>query len=203
LIARLLLSPSGRDQAGFVGDRYQLRPVTAEIRHGTVRPTFLVTPRRRRVIVAKLGVAALAGLVFGLIAATVAIGVGSSALSARGISLQLSGGDYFQLLAGGAGAAALWAAIGVGIGALVRNQVATTVGLFIWLLFVEALLLQQVPGAGRFLPGAATSALAGATITGQVRPTLLAPMLGLLVAVGYVAAVVVAGSAATVRRDVT
>lgn len=30
--------------------------ITAEIRHGTVRPTFLLTPRRWRVIVAKLGV---------------------------------------------------------------------------------------------------------------------------------------------------
>jgi len=176
--------------------------ITAEIRHGTVRPTFLVTPRRWRVIVAKLGVGALAGLAFGLIAEAVAIGVGSSALSARGVSLQLGSHDYAQLLVGGAVAAGLWAAIGVSVGALVRNQVAMTVGLFVWLLFVEALLLGQVPDAGRFLPGAAASALGGATITGQVRPPLLAPMIGLLIAVAYAAAAAVVGSVATVRRDV-
>jgi ABC-2 type transport system permease protein len=176
--------------------------ITAEIRHGTVRPTFLVTPRRWRVIVAKLGVGILAGLAFGLIAAAVAIGVGSSALSARGISLQLGGHDYVQLLVGGAVGAGLWAAIGVGVGALVRNQVATTVGLFVWLFFIEALLLGQVPNVGRFLPGAAASALGGATITGQVRPPLLAPLIGLLIAVAYTGAIAVAGSVATVRRDV-
>ena len=41
---------------------------------------------------------------------------------------RLDGGDYVLLVAGAMGAAALWAAIGVGVGAVVRHQVPTVVG---------------------------------------------------------------------------
>jgi ABC-2 type transport system permease protein len=52
-------------------------------------------------------------------------------------------------------ASALWAALGVGIGAIVRNQVATIVGLFAWVFVVEILLFQYLPGMARYAPGAA------------------------------------------------
>src|SRR5262249_28812814 len=42
--------------------------ITAELRYGTIRPTFLVTPRRGPVIGAKLAISALVGVVFGLLA---------------------------------------------------------------------------------------------------------------------------------------
>jgi ABC-2 type transport system permease protein len=42
--------------------------ITAEIRYGTIRPTFLVTPGRGPVIAAKLAISGLAGVVFGLLA---------------------------------------------------------------------------------------------------------------------------------------
>jgi ABC-2 type transport system permease protein len=176
--------------------------ITAEIRHGTIRPTLLFTPRRGRVIAGKLAAGALAGIFFGLIAEAVAIAIGSAALSSRAISVRLDGSDYTQLLLGGAAAAALWAAIGLGLGALLRNQVATVVGLCAWLLFVESLLLAHLPGAGRYLPGAAAAALAGASITGQVRPTLLAPTLGAILLILYATATAGAAAIATIRRDV-
>jgi hypothetical protein len=47
---------------------------------------------------------------------------------------------------------ALWAVAGLGVGALVRNQVPALVGLCAWLLFVENLLVGNVPDAGRFAP---------------------------------------------------
>ncbi|HEX7526075.1 MAG TPA: ABC transporter permease subunit, partial [Gaiellaceae bacterium] len=176
--------------------------ITGEIRHGSIRPTFLATPRRARVIVAKLTASALAGLVLGLAAEAFAIAVGSTILHGRGVPIRLYGGDYAQLLLGGAAAAAIWAAIGVGVGAVLRNQVAATLGLFVWLLFVESLLLGQVPGAGRLLPGAAAAAIAGATFSGQVRPPLLAPAVGALLLLTYGVAAAAAGSVATVRRDI-
>jgi hypothetical protein len=61
-------------------------------------------------------------------------GATTIALSAPGIDNQLTSGDYLQLLGGGTAAASLWALIGVGVGALVRNQVATLVGLCAWML---------------------------------------------------------------------
>src|SRR5262249_15797372 len=102
---------------------------TAEIRYGTIRPTFLVPPRRGPVLAAKLAVAALAGIVFGLLAEVLMAGATTVALSARGIDSQLSAGDYLQLLAGGTAAAAHWATIGPGVGAPVRNQVPALSGL--------------------------------------------------------------------------
>jgi ABC-2 type transport system permease protein len=171
--------------------------ITAEIRYGTIRPTFLVTPSRGPVLAAKLTVAALAGIVFGLIAEGLMAGATTAALAARGIDNQLGGGDYLQLLAGGTVAAALWATIGLGIGALVRNQVATLVGLCAWMLLVENLLLPFVPDAGRFTPGAAGLALAG-----SIADKLLSPAPAAFMLVLYAAAAATTGWLATLRRDV-
>ena len=175
--------------------------VTSEIRHGTIRPTFLATPRRGRVIAAKAMAGSLVGIVFGLAAEVFAIGVGSAALKIRGIPVHLDGGEIAQLIVGGGVAAALWGPLGVGLGALLRNQVAALVGLFAWLLFVEGLLFGLLPNAGRFLPGTAGSAIAGATTTGEVRP-LLAPVVGALLLAFYVGAAATAGWIATTRRDI-
>lgn len=179
--------------AGLVG----AMAITGEIRHGTIRPTFLVTPRRGRVIAAKIVASGLVGTVFGLAAVAVAIGVGSVALAARGIPIALDRSDYTLMPAGGIAAAALWAPLGLGLGALLRTQVATLLAIFLWLFFVENLLIDFVPGAGRFAPGAAAAA-----ITGLDPDRLLAPGLGALLLAVYAAATAAAGAIATLRRDV-
>ncbi len=179
--------------AGLVG----AMSITGEIRHGTIRPTFLVTPRRGRVVAAKIVAGGLLGIVLGLAAEGVAAGVGSAALAARGIPITIDGSDYALMFAGGTAGAVLWAPIGLALGALVRNQVATLVAIFVWLFFVENLLVDFVPSVGRFAPGAAAAA-----ITGVDRDTLLVPALGALLLAFYAAAAAAAGSIATVRRDV-
>ena len=171
--------------------------ITAELRHGTIRATFLVTPSRRPVLAAKLAVSALVGILFGLLAEALMAGATTAALSARGIPNQLGSGDYLQLLAGGTAAAALWAMIGLGVGALVRNQVAALVGLCAWMLLVENLLLPLAPDAGRFTPGAAGLALAG-----SIADKLLTPAPAALALALYAAAAAAAGWLTTLRRDV-
>jgi ABC-type transport system involved in multi-copper enzyme maturation permease subunit len=174
--------------------------ITGEIRHGTIRPTFLITPWRRQVVAAKVCASMLIGAGFGLVAGAVAAGVGTAALQARGIDVRLDAGDYALLVAGGAAATALWAAIGVGLGAVIRNQVPALVGLCAWLLFFENLLVGDVAGVGgvgRLLPGAA-----GKAISGQDPDTLLAPAIGLVLLAFYAGAAALAGSLATSRRDV-
>jgi len=173
---------------------------TAEIRYGTIRSTFLVTPSRGRVVAAKVAASMLIGTGFGLVAGAAAVGAGATALRARGIDVQLDSGDYVLLVLGSAVAAALWAAVGVGIGALVRDQVPTLIGICAWLLFIEGLLVGDVGGlgdVGRFLPGAAASA-----ISGQGPGTLLAPETGVVLLAFYAAATALTGALATSRRDV-
>jgi ABC-2 type transport system permease protein len=174
--------------------------ITVEIRHGTIRPTFLFSPRRDRVVAAKVSVSVAIGAGFGLVAGVAAVAAGAAALRARGIELQLDGRDYVLLVAGSAAAAALWAAIGVGVGALVRHQVPALVAICAWLLFVEGLLASDLVGlgeVGRFLPGSAAAA-----ISGQDPGTLLAPAVGLALLAAYAAVAALAGALATSRRDV-
>lgn len=173
--------------------------ITGEIRYGTIRPTFLVTPVRHQVVIAKVCASMLTGAGFGLFAGIVAAGVGTAALRARGIDVRIDTGDYVLLIAGGAVAAALWAAIGVGVGAIVRNQVPSLVGITIWLLFVENLLIGDIAGLdniGQFLPG-----FAGQAMSGLDQATLLTPGMGFVLLLAYAAAAAAAGAYATTRRD--
>jgi ABC-2 type transport system permease protein len=169
--------------------------ITAELRYGTIRPTFLVTPRRSPVLAAKLAISALVGIVFGLLAELLMAADATVAFAARGIDNELTGGDYLQLLTGGATAAALWAVAGVGVGALIRNQVAALVGLCAWMFLVESTSESFVPDFGRLLPGSAGLALAG-------NSDELSAAAGALLLVLYAAAASAAGWRATLRRDV-
>ena len=171
--------------------------LTGEFRHGTIRPTFLVTPRRGRVIAAKTVASTLTGFVLGLMATALAAAAGTLALAARGVTVQLDSGNYVVLLVGGAAAASLWAVIGLGLGAIVRNQVAAIVGLCEWLLFIEDLLVDSLPGVSRYAPG-----VLGRAITGQHTGTLHTPALAALLLVLYAAAAAAAGWPAITRRDV-
>ena len=173
--------------------------VTSEFRHGTIRPTLLTTPRRGRVVAAKVVVSILSGAVFGLAASALAVGAGAAALGPRDIDLQLDGGDIALLVAGSSAAGALWAAIGVGVGAVVRNQVPAVVGIAAWLLFVEGVLAGDALDldVSKYAPGAAAEALSG-----QDPGTLLAPALGALVLAVYAGGSVAAAWWATDRRDV-
>ena len=174
--------------------------ITGEIRHGTIRPTLLVNPRRHRVVAAKVWASMLIAIGFGIAAGATAAAVGTAGLRARGIDVLLNAVDYALLIAGSAAAAALWAAIGVGVGAFVRNQVPALVGIVVWFLFVENLLVGDLAGVGdvgRLLPAAA-----GKAISGQNPETLLAPGVALALLTLYATAAAVVGARAASRRDV-
>jgi ABC-type transport system involved in multi-copper enzyme maturation permease subunit len=175
--------------------------ITGEFRSGTIRPTLLVTPSRTRVIAAKALAGLAAGAGIGLLAEALAAGVEAVGLAARGVHIELAVGDYAQLLAGGTLGGALFAAIGVGLGSMVRNQVAALVGLCVWLLCVEPLLLADVPSVARYAPESSAGAIAGA-IQSQIADSLIAPVLGVLLLVAYAALSVGAGALLVTRRDV-
>lgn len=173
--------------------------VTAEYRYGTVRPTFLVTPRRDRVLTAKLATSAATGAVVGFAVEALVLPVGAAALTGRGIQVELAHPDVVRLLLGAAASGALWGAFGFGVGAAIRSQVTTLVGLAAWLLFVENLLIAYVPDVGRFAPGQAGFAVMGQDTDPD---TLLPPVAGALVLAAWAAVAVFAGRTTTIRRDV-
>lgn len=172
--------------------------ITSEYRYGTIRPTFLFTPRRANVLSAKLIAGLLTGLVFGAVSVGLAVGIGSLILSARGIPSALSGGDFALIVLGGLAGIALLGAFGVGLGAILRNQVAAVIALLAWEFVVNSLLFGLVPSVGRFMPTPAADALMGLKTM-----HLLAPAAGGLVLLAWTAVLAVAGLALTLRRDVT
>ena len=171
--------------------------VTSEYRFGTIRPTFLFTPRRSRVIGAKLAAGVLAGIVFGIIGEGLGFGIGYASLSGRGIDYALSAGQTTLLVLGTLAGVALWGALGVGLGVIVRNQVAAIIGLLAWGFIAENLLFAFVPSVGRFAPVHAQDALMGLTSN-----HLLPAAAGAAVLVAWAVALAVAGTALAARRDV-
>lgn len=176
--------------------------MTSEFRHGTIRATFVFTPARMRVVAAKAAASFLVGIGFGALGAGLALGTGVLLIRARGYDVLIDAGDVRKLLLGTIAMSALWAALGVGLGALVRNQVLAIVGLFAWVFVVEILIFQYLPGVGRYAPGAAGTAMTGDTV-GDSSVHLLSAPLGAAVLAAYTCALALAGGLALSRRDVT
>jgi ABC-2 type transport system permease protein len=91
--------------------------MTGEFRHGTATPTFLVTPDRGRVVVAKVVANALAGAVLAVVSAAVVLAITLPWLRVRGVELAILDADAASRLLGLAATAALHAVLGVGLGA--------------------------------------------------------------------------------------
>ncbi|HSP72196.1 MAG TPA: hypothetical protein VLN26_07505 [Gaiellaceae bacterium] len=172
--------------------------ITSEFRHGTIRPTFVVTPHRTRVIVAKVFASLLMGLLFGVAAIALSFGLGYGVLAARGIPLELGTNHILLLVLGTPLMTALWAELGVGLGALIKNQVFAVIGLIVWALVIENILSGLVPDVGRFTLFGASDA-----ITAGVSEHVLPPIAGGVLLAGYVSAFVAAGALLVARRDVT
>jgi hypothetical protein len=110
---------------------------TGEYRHRTIAPAVLIAPGRARLTVARLIAYMLTGLVFGAAMVIVAFVVGLP-LAGGGESLATS--DLVTVAGGGLIVAVLTVALGVGVGVLVRNQVAGVVGSLIWLFILSPVL---------------------------------------------------------------
>jgi ABC-2 type transport system permease protein len=121
----------------------------AEFRHATAIPTFLATPRRARVVAAKT----TAYLTLGLLVACAAAAVQLAIVHA----LTPWDGAVLDPVLTGAIAGASYAALGVAIGLLVRNQLVALMVAFGWFTVAEAALAILIPGLSRFLPGGALS----------------------------------------------
>jgi ABC-2 type transport system permease protein len=177
--------------------------MAGEFRHQTVTQTFLVTPNRGRVVAAKLVAYPLAGIALTLTILAITAAVATGWLAAKGITPSLLdarlGRVLGHVLLGAVLAAGLCGLVGVGVAALVRNQVAALVGVAVWALLVEGLLMSllNAPSLAKWLPSAAAAAL---TNPGGGHLSRLG---GSLLLAGYALALALVGSRLVVRRDIT
>jgi ABC-2 type transport system permease protein len=171
--------------------------VAGEYRNRTITDTYLATPRRGRVIAAKLAVHAIAGAVSGVVLALTALAATAVAFEAKGASVHWSDTNLWLTLAGGIGWNIAYAAVGVAVGALIRNPGAAIAASLAWIALIEGLLGQLVSDLARWLPFAAGQSL------GRLPGAHLAQGTAALVLAGYVAALAAAALMTSVRRDVT
>ena len=179
--------------------------MAGEFRHQTVTQTFLVTPDRGRVVAAKLVAYPLAGIALALATLAVTAAVAAGWLAAKGITpsslLDARLGRVLGVvLLGAVLAAGLCGLVGVGVAALVRNQVAALVAMLVWVLVVEGLLMSllSAPSLGKWLPSAA--AAAAISSPGGARLSRLG---GTLLLAAYALAFALVGTSLVVRRDIT
>jgi ABC-2 type transport system permease protein len=165
---------------------------TAEVRHGTVANTLLASPNRRAVVGVKAAVAVAGGVVVAGATAVVALAAGVGWLASEGVAVDI--GEHAGAIAAAVVGIPLFAAIGVGVGALLRNQTVAVVAALAWVLAVEALMAYVLPGVGSFLPIAALDAFAG---TGTLPVSSGAVLLAF-----YAIGLPLAGAAVFARSDV-
>jgi ABC-2 type transport system permease protein len=181
-----------------------IHAATNEFRHGTITPSLLVVPNRVRLMLSKLTAALIVGLVLGIVSTGLIILLSMLFGSIRDFN---TGEDKLALFIGGSLASALFAALGVGLGALVRNQVGAVVGSLVYIFILEPALggvLSLVDALDDIMPkyslGAVGNGLMGADFEDSMA---LDQVPSGLILVAYVAIFVVAGLVMVRRRDVT
>ena len=186
--------------------------VTGEYRHKTVTPTLLCEPKRGRMVAAKLlssaGGGVVVGVAGGLTGLVLGIGLVAGGFGDTGRMLT----EYRHVFPGVLAACVLYGIYGLGLGALLKNQVvALVVGLGV-IAVVEPIVEGVVPSVGRWLPGQAAEALESVAVSASRRggggifsstAHLITWWEGALVLLAYGVVLAVAGTFTTLRADVT
>jgi ABC-2 type transport system permease protein len=169
-----------------------------EHRHGTIVPTLLAEPRRRRILAAKIIV--YAGVGAAVAAVSFAFAVAAAVPALAGHHVHHLPADTHLMLAGAVAEGAIFAVIGVALGAITRNTVGAVTAAVTWVALVEAVLIHSaVPQLAKWLPSGAAMALDRTT----AEPTaLLHPPTALTVLVAYAVSLSIIAAHAVAHRDV-
>jgi ABC-type transport system involved in multi-copper enzyme maturation permease subunit len=173
-----------------------LRSFTDEFRNGSIVPTLLADPDRRRVLVAKLVAVGAAAVLFTFAAAGLTFAIGLPWLVAKGVAIDVAAGPlavwFVKLLL----IDVAFAVIGVGVGLAVRHQVAAIVGSLVVVTIVENLMDALVPTIARYLPAAGAWSVAG------IGGAFMRPIGGALVLGAWALGAVGVGAFLMERRDI-
>jgi ABC-2 type transport system permease protein len=180
--------------------------VTTEFRYQTITPTVLTTPSRWRIVTAKLIAYLVVGAAYALACTVVMFAVAVPWLSGLGVHTDLGRSDLWRAIGGVFVVVALFGIVGLGIGALLRNQiVAVSVGV-VFLLVINNL-LAIIPGVRVVYPYTPNGAVAAIlTIHGSRQSdsvTLLPAAGGIAVLVLWAIVPALVGATLTMTRDIT
>jgi ABC-2 type transport system permease protein len=181
--------------------------VTTEFRYQTITPTVLLTPSRWAIVTAKMITYAIVGAVFALVAIAVQLAVAVPWLNSKNVSVDLGDGAVQHAILGVFGVVALFGIVGLGVGALLRNQIVAVVVGILFLLVIENILLAipVIKHAFPYTPGGATNAiLATAGSDNDFNGVqILSTGGGVLVLLLWAFVPAVLGAAFTMNRDIT
>ena len=174
--------------------------MAVEYRHQTITSTFLASPHRRDVVIAKLFAHSLTGALMALLSVSVAAAIAVPWLHASGVDVQVDA-EAIRVAAGLVASTALYGSLGVSIGALIRNQTAAAAVVLIWLLALEGFIGNLLHGAAvvQWLPAAAGRALVHIGPSSDGLPVLAGAGIFAL----YIAGFAAAATRLTVDRDIT
>lgn len=172
--------------------------VATEFNHGTINQSLLAVPDRLRLLAVKLGAAALAGVLLGVLADVLLLALAEVWYAGRGVGLHLGNGTAAPLL-GTIVASALAAAIGQGLGAILRRQTAAIVIVLLWLLIGENIVSLSAHAA-RYAPGHVLAGIVSAHSHGTHDALAFWP--ALVVGLGYAAILWVLGALVVLGSDV-
>lgn len=168
---------------------------TGDFRHNTATATFLVTPRRGRVVVAQAVVVAAIGLAAAVLTSVVELAIALPWLAVEGVPVAPHLGAIGLILAMTAANATFYGLLAFALAAVIRNQVGAVITI-IFGIFGSFAVSLVVPTVGQFLPVQTFLALWS---TGA-DPSLLPVWAGGLVLLGW-AAVFGLGTIGRVRSD--
>jgi ABC-type transport system involved in multi-copper enzyme maturation permease subunit len=179
--------------------------MTGEYRYQTVTPTFLVTPRRERVVLAKMVAHLLVGAGYAVVGLLAALVAGGITITIRGEGLGYGADRLWSSVVLGVLAGGVWTQFGIGVGAVIRNQVAAiliavAVTFLLEPLATYLLAALDLDALVKWLP---TNASAALTSPDNGLLNYLDWWAGGLVLVGYAVLFGGLGMLLSVRRDVS
>lgn len=180
--------------------------MAGEFRHGTAVATFLTAPKRGSVLTAKLGMAAIGGILLMWISTGLSLLAGVVVLSTFEDAASPSENLFLNTMLAATVGGAVLGVIGVALGTLIRNQMLAIVGALVYLFVVDPLLLALWPEIGKYLPSGLITAMLSINVdapelgfdTSNYLPPLEAT--GFLVLYGVVFAGIAV--ATSLRRDI-
>jgi ABC-2 type transport system permease protein len=184
--------------------------VTSEFFHLTATTTFLVTPRREAVILSKFGAAVVVGLLVWAITTVLNLAIVPLVMDALNIDAQLGEAAVWRSIGLNALVFVLWAVLGVGLGVLIRSQLAAT--LILGILYVVGtqaltlifyLLISQVADWFKYLQVLVPTTASDLMLSGTELPGNPPRWVGAAVLIGYAVVAGLVGTLITKRRDIS